>query len=127
VAGRTRPAPPRRLPTRSCVACRTARPKRELVRVVRTPEGIVRLDATGRAPGRGAYLCREASCWDAAGRRKALEHALGVSLPAELATIVAAGPGALAVSPEADSAPADGPRPDINPDPMTRGEAHGQE
>ena len=55
-AGRTRPAPPRRLPERSCVACRTTRPKRELVRVVRAPDGSVAVDATGRAPGRGAYL-----------------------------------------------------------------------
>ena len=62
-AGRTRPAAPRPIPTRSCVACRTARPKRELVRVVRTPGGAMVLDETGRAAGRGAYLCRDAACW----------------------------------------------------------------
>ena len=85
------------------------------------------LDTTGRAPGRGAYLCRAATCWDSAGRRKALEHALATSLPADLAAILAAGPDALAVTTESDPARADGPRPDINPDPMPRGEAHGQE
>ena len=65
-AGHARPLPPRPTPTRSCIACRTARPKRDLLRVVRAPDGQVAIDPTGRAPGRGAYLCRDASCWDAA-------------------------------------------------------------
>ncbi|MEW6225965.1 MAG: YlxR family protein [Chloroflexota bacterium] len=69
------------MPTRTCVACRTARPKRELVRVVRTPAGTVVLDLGGRAPGRGAYLCRDAACWDTAVRKRALEHALGTQVP----------------------------------------------
>jgi predicted RNA-binding protein YlxR (DUF448 family) len=77
----TRPIPPRRQPERSCVACRTPRTKRELLRVVRTPEGAVMIDPTGRRPGRGAYLCRDAACWDLAGRRRALEHALRTSIP----------------------------------------------
>jgi hypothetical protein len=53
------------------------------------------MDPTGRLPGRGAYLCRDASCWDTAGRKRALEHALQVALPAELAAALAAGPAAL--------------------------------
>ena len=48
------------------------------MRVVRAPDGSLGLDPTGRAPGRGAYLCRDASCWDAAGRKHAVEHALKV-------------------------------------------------
>ncbi|HEY5436233.1 MAG TPA: YlxR family protein [Candidatus Limnocylindrales bacterium] len=122
-----RPAPPRRLPERSCVACRTTHPKRELVRVVRAPDGSVAVDATGRAPGRGAYLCRDASCWDTAGRKKAIEHALKVALPADLAAILVAGPDALAAAITTTPPRADGSRPDPNPDTMIRGEAHGQE
>ena len=62
----------RRVPTRSCVACRTARAKRELVRIVRTPDGELKIDETGRLAGRGAYLCRDAACWTTAlGARRA--------------------------------------------------------
>ncbi|MFN8631858.1 MAG: YlxR family protein [Chloroflexota bacterium] len=59
-------------PDAGCVACRTPRPKRELIRVVRRPDGTVGVDATGRQPGRGAYLCQDAACFDLAGRRRAL-------------------------------------------------------
>lgn len=74
----------RRRPVRTCVACRSAREKRDLVRVVRTPDGRVLLDATGRAPGRGAYLCADGSCWVTALKRSALERALGVPLSDEV-------------------------------------------
>jgi predicted RNA-binding protein YlxR (DUF448 family) len=63
------------------VACRTPRDKRELIRVVRAPDGTVELDPTGRGAGRGAYLCRDAACWDLAARRRALEHALKAPVP----------------------------------------------
>ena len=53
------------------------------------------LDETGRAAGRGAYLCRDADCWSTAGRRHALEHALGAAVPDDLAATLAAGPDAL--------------------------------
>ncbi len=76
------------------MACRTPRPKRELLRVVRTPLGEVVVDPTGRLPGRGAYLCRDVACWDAAGRRHALEHALKVPVPPDLIAILAATPAA---------------------------------
>jgi hypothetical protein len=49
------------------------------------------LDPTGRAPGRGAYLCRDTACWDAAARKRSLEHALGVSVPEELLASLARG------------------------------------
>ncbi|MCJ7711017.1 MAG: YlxR family protein [Chloroflexi bacterium] len=126
MAAGTRPAPPRRLPERSCVACRSTRPKRDLVRVVRAPDGSVTVDPSGRAPGRGAYLCRDASCWDVAGRKRAIEHALKTAVPPGLAAFLAAGPDAPAAT-TTSSPRADGPRPSLNPDTMPRGEAHGQE
>jgi predicted RNA-binding protein YlxR (DUF448 family) len=82
------------------VACRTPRDKRDLVRVVRTPQGAVTIDPTGRLAGRGAYLCRDAACWDLAGRRRALEHALAVQLPDDVLAALAAGPAALAATTE---------------------------
>jgi uncharacterized protein len=109
------------------VACRAARPKRELVRVVRTPDGSVTLDATGRLPGRGAYLCRDAGCFDLAGRRKALAHALGTAIPAEIETQIAAGPDALAATTTTQPPRAAGSRPDPTDDMTSTGGAHGQE
>lgn len=61
---------------RMCVSCREMRPKKELVRVVRNPEGTVLLDSTGRANGRGAYLCRKSACLEKAIKSRALERAL---------------------------------------------------
>ena len=67
---------PKKIPMRMCVACREMRPKKELVRVVRTPEGETLVDVTGRANGRGAYLCHNIVCLERAIRSKALERAL---------------------------------------------------
>ncbi|HBK86474.1 MAG TPA: DUF448 domain-containing protein, partial [Firmicutes bacterium] len=53
---------PRRVPERMCVGCKAMRPKRELIRVVRSPEGEVSLDMTGKKSGRGAYVCHNVSC-----------------------------------------------------------------
>ena len=61
---------------RMCVACRQMRPKRELIRIVRTPEGTVILDRSGRANGRGAYLCDSQDCFRRAVKTRALERAL---------------------------------------------------
>ncbi|MCL2084786.1 MAG: YlxR family protein [Oscillospiraceae bacterium] len=78
-----------------CVACRVMRPKRELARVVRPPEGVpdaagpppdkprVTIDATGKLNGRGAYLCRDAACLAKARKSRALERALNTSLDAD--------------------------------------------
>ena len=68
--------PQRHIPERTCVACRSLRPKREMVRVVRTADGAVEIDPTGKKSGRGAYLCRLAECWQLALRRRALDRAL---------------------------------------------------
>jgi predicted RNA-binding protein YlxR (DUF448 family) len=57
------------------------RPKRELVRVVRTQSGDIQIDATGKVPGRGAYVCPTNECVDAGVSGRRLEHALGVPLP----------------------------------------------
>ena len=67
---------PKKIPMRMCVACREMRPKKELIRVVRTPEGGVTLDRTGRANGRGAYLCDSIDCLSRAVKTRALERAL---------------------------------------------------
>ena len=56
-------APPRRLPQRTCVACRRTRQQHVLIRLVRSPAGAVAVDRQGRAPGRGAYLCPDRGCW----------------------------------------------------------------
>lgn len=78
----------RHTPLRTCVGCRGKRDKRELIRVVRTPEGQLELDVTGRRAGRGAYLCPNPDCWEQAFKRKALNRALRVVLtPEEVARL----------------------------------------
>jgi predicted RNA-binding protein YlxR (DUF448 family) len=88
--------PVRRIPQRTCVACGATRGKRELLRVVRTPDGQLELDPTGRRAGRGAYLCREPACVERALKGR-LEHALAVPVPetvaAELRRLTAASGG----------------------------------
>lgn len=80
-AKKARHAPrPRRVPQRTCAACRQVRPKRELLRIVRTPEGHVELDPTGKKSGRGTYLCARRTCWDLALKKGRLEQALSVTL-----------------------------------------------
>ncbi|MGB9723221.1 MAG: RNase P modulator RnpM [Chloroflexia bacterium] len=74
---------PRHIPERTCVACRRREAKRGLIRVVRTPEGQVEVDPTGRKPGRGAYLCPHPACWEEALKRRALNRALRVVLTSE--------------------------------------------
>ena len=66
----------KKIPMRQCVGCREMRPKRELVRVVKSPEGEISLDFKGKAPGRGAYVCPNAECLKKAQKTKALERAL---------------------------------------------------
>jgi uncharacterized protein len=70
-------------PMRTCVACRESKPKRELLRIVRTPDGHVLLDATGKKAGRGAYLCAKLSCWENALKRKRLEQTFEVTISSE--------------------------------------------
>jgi predicted RNA-binding protein YlxR (DUF448 family) len=77
------PAPRRKIPARSCVACHSVRPKRQLVRIVRTVDGQVVLDPTGKKSGRGAYLCAQRSCWELGLKRGVLDRALKQSVPPE--------------------------------------------
>ena len=74
----------KKVPLRQCLGCREMKPKGELIRVVRSPEGAVSIDGRGKASGRGAYVCRDAACLKKAIRSKALERALGVPIPSEL-------------------------------------------
>ena len=74
----------KKVPQRQCVGCRERREKRELVRVVRAPEGTISLDFSGKASGRGAYLCPSAACLARARKTKALERALETPVPPEV-------------------------------------------
>jgi predicted RNA-binding protein YlxR (DUF448 family) len=69
---------PRHIPQRTCVACRQTNAKRQLVRVVRGPDGSVTIDPTGKRSGRGAYLCDSPECWNAALKRGVLPRALKI-------------------------------------------------
>lgn len=71
----------KKIPVRRCVGCNTQRPKRELVRVVRSQEGEVSVDLTGKKAGRGAYLCPSTACLAKARKAKRLERAFGVPVP----------------------------------------------
>ena len=68
---------PDHVPTRTCAVCRKAHPKREMTRVVRAPDGSVTVDPTGRAAGRGPYICNDPGCRDVAARAEAVKRALG--------------------------------------------------
>lgn len=76
----------KKIPMRQCTGCREMKPKRELLRVVRSPEGAISLDFRGKAPGHGAYVCRSAECLKRAVKSKALERAFGASVPEEIFT-----------------------------------------
>lgn len=66
----------RKVPMRMCVGCREMKPKKELIRIVRPPEGEVAIDRTGKAAGRGAYVCVMPECLQKAFKTRALERAL---------------------------------------------------
>ncbi len=74
----------KKIPQRQCMGCRERKNKREMIRVVRSPEGNVGLDFSGKAPGRGAYLCPNPDCLKKAIRSKALDRSLEVSIPEEV-------------------------------------------
>ena len=77
------PQKPRKIPMRMCVGCREMKPKKELLRAVRSPGGEVTLDATGKKAGRGAYVCFDAACLRRALKQKQLDRALETRLSAE--------------------------------------------
>ncbi len=74
-----------KIPMRMCVGCGEMRPKAELVRVVKTTEGEIKLDKTGKQNGRGAYICKEAKCLLAAQKARRFEKAFGAAVPQDIA------------------------------------------
>ena len=74
----------KKIPMRQCVGCREMKPKKELIRVVKSPEGAISLDFRGKAPGRGAYLCPDAACLKRAIKAKALNRAFETEIPQEI-------------------------------------------
>ena len=76
----------KKIPVRMCAGCAEHRPKKELVRVVRSPEGELSMGLTGRKPGRGAYLCPKVECLRKARKAKRLERSLACQIPEEVYT-----------------------------------------
>ena len=74
----------KKIPQRQCMGCRERKAKRELIRVVRTPEGEVNLDFGGKMNGRGAYICPQSECLKKAIRSKALDRSLEVTIPEDV-------------------------------------------
>ena len=78
---------------RTCIGCGTTRPKKELIRIILTPEGEVQVDRTGRANGRGAYICDDPACAQKAARKKSLQKAFRTQISAEACERLAAALG----------------------------------
>ena len=74
----------KKIPMRQCLGCREMKPKRELIRVVRSPEGSISLDFKGKASGRGAYVCPDMACLKKAMKSKAIERAFDTAIPQEI-------------------------------------------
>ncbi len=72
---------PRKIPMRQCMGCNEHKPKAELLRVVRTPEGEISLDFTGKKSGRGAYLCRDVKCLKKARKSHRIDRTLECDIP----------------------------------------------
>lgn len=75
---------PRKIPQRQCLGCREMKNKKDLIRVVRSPEGEITLDFKGKKPGRGAYVCPDPACLAKAKKSRALERAFSAQLPPEV-------------------------------------------
>ncbi len=71
------------VPQRTCLGCRQVRDKRQLVRVVRTPDNQIEVDVTGKKSGRGAYLCADKKCWEEGLKRNRLDYVLRTSIAPE--------------------------------------------
>ncbi len=74
----------KKIPLRRCVGCMEMFDKRELVRIVKSPEGEISLDLTGKKSGRGAYICKNANCLKAAQKKRALDRSLGITVGDEV-------------------------------------------
>ena len=78
------PYKPKKIPQRQCLGCNEHKPKKELLRVVRDPEGQISLDFTGKKSGRGAYICHSLKCLKKARKSRRLEHSLECPIPEEV-------------------------------------------
>ena len=74
----------KKTPMRMCIGCREMKPKKELIRVVKSPEGDISLDPTGKKNGRGAYVCRDINCIKKIAKQKALSHAFGIPVESKV-------------------------------------------
>ncbi len=74
----------KQIPVRQCIGCREMKPKKQMVRIIRTPVNEICLDKTGKLNGRGAYLCPNVECYRKAVRSKAIERALKVEIPDDI-------------------------------------------
>jgi len=74
----------KKIPMRQCLGCRVMKPKRELIRVVKSPAGEISLDFKGKKPGRGAYICHSAECLKRAEKSKALSRAFSTQIPVNI-------------------------------------------
>lgn len=74
----------KKIPLRKCVACNEMKEKKEMIRVIKTPENEIMLDATGRKNGRGAYICADPGCFRLARKNKGLERSLKTAIPQEV-------------------------------------------
>lgn len=78
----------KKIPMRQCCGCRESKPKKELIRVIRSPEGEVSLDSTGRKNGRGAYICPSMTCLKMAIKNKGIERSLNAAIPEEVLNLL---------------------------------------
>jgi len=74
----------RKMPIRKCVGCNEQSGKKELIRIVRSKDGEVTLDVTGKKSGRGAYICKDIGCFAKARKKRSLERALNIEIPEEV-------------------------------------------
>ncbi len=78
------PIKPKKIPSRKCLGCMQSFPKKDLIRLVRSPEGDISLDFTGKKSGRGAYICQNAACFAKAKKAKRFEKNLECQIPEEV-------------------------------------------
>lgn len=80
------PQKTKKIPERKCMGCNEKKPKKNLIRVVRTPDGEILVDSKGKLSGRGVYICPEMSCFEKAKKAKRFERSLEVAIPEEIYT-----------------------------------------
>lgn len=84
MAQKTQSLKPKKIPERQCLGCNMHKPKKEMLRVLRTPEGEILLDFTGKKSGRGAYICYDVKCLKNARKSGRISRSLGVEIPEEI-------------------------------------------